>query len=88
MRTSNVARLALILGALAFVLVPTAVTATHAPAVQTVPASHVTAMDQGNGCGYEHGPHSENGNDGNGDDNNGGGSDEDGDHDCTEQDTD
>lgn len=88
MRGARVATWALIVGAFAFVLVPTVVGAAHAPAAQAIPSVHVTVMDQGNGCGYEHGPNSENGNDGNHDDNNGVGNDDDGDHDCTEQDTD
>ena len=88
MRTTRVATAALLAGALAFVLVPMAFGTTHSGAIPSVSGSNVTAMDHGNGCGYEHGPHAENGTDGNHDDNNGVGNDEDGDHDCSEQDTD
>ena len=85
MRTAAIATLGLLIGAVAFVLAPTAVGDAHATATAGTPLTHATVMGHGNGCGYEHGPGGQNGNDGNHDDNNGGGNDEDGDHDCTEQ---
>lgn len=87
MKAAKVAMWVLLAGAFAWVLVPMAAPATHVSVTPASTASHLSAMGQSTapGCGYEHGPHGHSGTDGNADDNNGMGSDEDGDHDCTEQ---